>query len=43
VAFRRAYKEFKVGREIFKAAMQRPLIGGYSMPELALAGCSSAR
>ncbi|MDO8261912.1 MAG: NAD(P)/FAD-dependent oxidoreductase [Gallionella sp.] len=25
------YKEFKWGRQIFRAAMQRPLIGGYSM------------
>ena len=25
------YKEFKWGRKIFKAALQRPLIGGYSM------------
>jgi flavin-dependent dehydrogenase len=25
------YKEFKWGRQIFKAAMQRPLIGGYAM------------
>lgn len=25
------YKEFKWGRQIFSAAMQRPLIGGYSM------------
>jgi flavin-dependent dehydrogenase len=25
------YKEFKWGRQIFKAAVQRPLIGGYSM------------
>lgn len=25
------YKEFKWGRQIFRAAMQRPLIGGYSL------------
>ena len=25
------YKEFKWGRQIFRAAMQRPLLGGYSM------------
>lgn len=25
------YKEFKWGRQMFRAAMQRPLIGGYSM------------
>ena len=25
------YKEFKWGRQMFSAAMQRPLIGGYSM------------
>src|SRR3989338_865719 len=25
------YKEFKWGRQIFRAAMQRPLVGGYSM------------
>jgi len=25
------YKEFKWGRQMFSAALQRPLIGGYSM------------